>query len=272
MYSTACNPEPTEMPTQEIIEDLPEQEIPASYQLIYHTADLKRPDPNQQRLRIFLWLDRMNCNISQLNILEELRKQVVEKEKQLTIQETKREKQIIQQQTPIYNQLWDAMRAGKTLESEELAPLLEVLQQLRLEHEGNNILDPRLEAIKSILDMEQNFLQSLSPEQESTVVDALYFLRYILDPVGNPKDFSLLVGNTYEPGQYAILLKGTSTLARQSGNIGGLWSDEPELTGRVLHEARREVVLYLALLDPSLEEAIRVAKEKQSLNIQSLTP
>ena len=43
-------------------------------------------------------------------------------------------------------------------------------------------------------------------------------------------------------------------------------SDEPELTGRVLHEARREVILYLALLDPSLEGAIRAAKEKQSLN------
>ena len=48
-------------------------------------------------------------------------------------------------------------------------------------------------------------------------------------------------------------------MAQKSGNIGGLWSDQPELTGRVLHEAKREVVLYLTLLEPSLEEAIRAA-------------
>ena len=73
-----------------------------------------------------------------------------------------------------------------------------------------------------------------------------------------------MIGNTFEPGQYAILLKGTSELAQQSGNIGGLWSDEPELTGRVLHEAQREVVLYLALLEPGLEEAIRAAMALQN--------
>ena len=52
-------------------------------------------------------------------------------------------------------------------------------------------------------------------------------------------------------------------------NIGGLWSDEPELTGRVLHEAQREVVLYLALLEPSLEEFIRTAMALQN---QSAVP
>lgn len=272
IYSTACTSEPTEMPTEKTISELQPSEIPASYQLLYHSSELKRPDPNQQRLRILIWLDRMNCNVSQLELLEQLRKQVVEKEKQLKNQEIEREKQIIQQQTPIYNQIWDAMRQGKDLDSEEITPLLETLNQLRLEEEGKTLLDPRLEAIKSILDLEQNFLQSLSPEQEATIIDALYFMRYILDPIGNPKDFSLLVGNTYEPGQYAILLKGTSELAKQSGNIGGLWTDEPELTGRVLHEARREVILYLVLLDPELEGAIRAAKERQSSASQSPTP
>ena len=271
-YSIACTSQPTEMPTEETIAELKPQEIPASYQLLYNSSELKNPDPNQQRLRILIWLDRMNCNISQLELLEQLRKQAVEKEKQLKIKEIEREKEIIQKQTPIYNQIWDAMRQGKSIDSEEIIPLLEALNQTRLEEEGKTLLDPRLEAIKSILDLEQNFLQSLSPEQEATIIDALYFMRYILDPIGNPRDFSLLVGNTYEPGQYAILLKGTSDLAKQSGNIGGLWTDEPELTGRVLHEARREVILYLVLLDPELEGAIRAAKERQSLKTQSPTP
>lgn len=253
------------MPTQETIAERTSQEIPAAYQLLYGSSELKTPDANQQRLRILIWLDRMNCNISQLELLEQLRKKVLEREKQLKEKEREREKEIIQSQTPIYNQIWDAMRAGKDLDSEEVASLIETLNQIRLEQEGKTLLNPRLEAIKSILDLEQDFLQSLSPEQEATIVDALYFMRYILDPIGNPRDFSLLVGNTYEPGQYAILLKGTSDLAKQSGNIGGLWTDEPELTGRVLHEARREVILYLVLLAPELESAIRAAKERQSL-------
>jgi len=271
-YSTACTSESTQMPTEETIAALNQEEITASYQLLYHSSELKTPDPNQQRLRVLIWLDRMNCNNSQLELLEQLRRKVLEKENRLREQETEREKQIIQEQTPIYNEIWDAMREGKDLDSEEVSQRIQELNQIRLKQEGKQLLNPRLEAIKSILDLEQNFLQSLSPEQEATIIDALYFMRYILDPVGNPRDFSLLVGNTYEPGQYAILLKGTSALAKQSGNIGGLWTDEPELTGRVLHEARREVILYLALLEPELEGAIRAAKERQSLKLQSPTP
>ena len=122
------------------------------------------------------------------------------------------------------------------------------------------ILSAQTKSSNHVMQHNRRVLMSIElPEQESTIVDALYFLRYQLDPIGNPTDFSLLIGNTFEPGQYAILLKGTSELAQQSGNIGGLWSDEPELTGRVLHEAKREVVLYLTLLEPSLEEAIRAA-------------
>ena len=43
-------------------------------------------------------------------------------------------------------------------------------------------------------------------------------------------------------------------------NIGGLWSDEPQLEGGALHEARREVLLYLILLEPGLAPAIKTAK------------
>ena len=130
------------------------------------------------------------------------------------------------------------MRTGAELSDPQIQRRTNVSNQHCSKEESQN-LDVRLETIKSILDAEDDFLRSLSPEQESTIVDALYFLRHKLDPIGNPKDFSLLIGNTFEPGQYAILLKGTSELAQQSGNIGGLWSDEPELTGRVLHEAKR---------------------------------
>lgn len=263
----ACQTDPTPMPTEELITQT--VELDPVYQIIYDTHSVKTPDSNQQRVRILLWLNRMNCNISQLQKLDDLR--TLATEKYLALQEIElREAQKSQElYTPLFNQLWDSMRTGSDLSDPQIQEAVQNFQaNVELEKESPS-LDIRLETIKSILDAEEDFLRSLSPEQESTIVDALYFLRYKLDPIGNPKDFSLLIGNTFEPGQYAILLKGTSELAQQSGNIGGLWSDQPELTGRVLHEAKREVVLYLILLEPALEEAIRAAI---ALQTQSNTP
>ena len=265
IYSIGCGGEPTEMPTEALVAQTESEETPAGYQLIYDSPSTPKPDPNQQRVRILLWLKRMNFNASQLEQLSELRTIVQDRQKQLLLREEQFATQTIELETPIYNQLWDALRNGKTLDSEEVKPLIEQLHSIREENTKVTLIDLRIEAIKTIIEAQGNFLRSLSPEQEATIVDALFFMRYLLDPIGNPRDFSLLVGNTYEPGQYAILMKGTSQLARQSANIGGLWSDEPELTGRVLHEAQREVILYLALLDPAFEEALRAAKEGTSL-------
>ena len=211
----------------------------------------------------------MNCNVSQLQKLDDLRKMATEKYAALQEIEQRQAQQAQELYTPLFNELWDSMRTGADLSDPQIQEAIQTFQATAESQSDSVSLDVRLETIKSILDAEEEFLRSLSPEQESTIVDALYFLRYKLDPIGNPKDFSLLIGNTFEPGQYAILLKGTSELAQQSGNIGGLWSDQPELTGRVLHEAKREVVLYLILLEPALEEAIRAAI---ALQTQSNTP
>ena len=262
-----CDNTPTPMPTEDLVDSI--ELLSPEYQLIYHTQATGTPDPNQQRVRVLLWLNRLNCNLSQLQTLEELRQLVNTKISQLNEIEAKNNQKSQEAYTPIYNQLWDQLRQGVSIEDEQLDPLFESLDTLIKTEQESPQLDPRIETIKSILAAEETFLRSLSPEQESTVVDALYFLRYQLDPIGTPEDFSHLIGNTFEPGQYAILLKGTSDLAQESGNIGGLWSDEPELTGRVLHEAQREVVLYLALLEPSLKEAIRTAMALQN---QSETP
>ena len=267
LSSIACDADPTPMPTEELVTQT--TELDPVYQLLYDTHAMKTPDSNQQRVRILLWLKRMNCNVSQLQKLDDLRK--IALEKYTTLQEIEfREAQKAQElYTPFFNQLWDSIRTGAELDDTQVQEAVQAFQSKIVAQEETPSLDGRLETIKSILDAEEEFLRSLSPEQESTIVDALYFLRYKLDPIGNPKDFSLLIGNTFEPGQYAILLKGTSELAQQSGNIGGLWSDQPELTGRVLHEAKREVVLYLILLEPALEEAIRAAIALQN---QSNTP
>ena len=99
-----------------------------------------------------------------------------------------------------------------------------------------------------------------------------YFLRHKLDPVGNPQDFSALVGNTYEPGQYAVLTRGTGQLAQQSLHFGGLWTDDKETAGQKLHEVRREVILYFILLEPATSEAFAFEYAKDTLICLCSTP
>ena len=76
-----------------------------------------------------------------------------------------------------------------------------------------------------------------------------------------PGSFRTLVGSTYDPGQYAVLTRGTGEAATQPLNIGALWSDDPELEENTLHEAQREVLL-LALMEPGLDEAIAAAHKR----------
>ena len=92
-------------------------------------------------------------------------------------------------------------------------------------------------------------------------MEALFFLRHHLDPIGSPDDFYALVGRTYEPGQYAVLVRGGSKKSQESINIGGLWTDKDELSGKSFHEAKRELIIYLALLEPGFDEALQVALE-----------
>ena len=93
------------------------------------------------------------------------------------------------------------------------------------------------------------------------LADSVFFLRHRLDPVGNPSDFRALVGSTYDPGQYAVLTRGLGDVPKEPLNIGGLWSDQPTLKDHPLHDARREVLLYLALMEPGLKEALKAARE-----------
>ena len=110
------------------------------------------------------------------------------------------------------------MRKGHHLDSDALKPALSDLESVpnREKHLG------QIAGITGIMDAQQSFLQNLSQEQEATVVDALFFLRHRLDPIGTPGRFGLLVGSTYEPGQYAILSKGTTELADILKTLGAM--------------------------------------------------
>lgn len=261
-----CSTTPTEFPTKAQIEDAEElienQSLSPAYQVLYSYSGLPKPSPEGQRVRALIWVQRMNLTQNQLTLLESVWRMAQARHQQLLDLEESKAGQINVEETPVYEAIWDQLRDGETLDSPSVLTQIEALQNIREQNPRDDVITQRIEGIQSIIEAQQSFLKTLTPEQEQVIVDALFFLRHKLDPVANPEDFSILVGSVYNPGQFAVLIKGTSEVAQQSMNIGGLWTDEPVLTGRELHEARRETILYLALLEPTLGEAIAVARSQ----------
>ena len=103
-------------------------ELDPIYQLIYDTQSMKTPDSNQQRVRILLWLNRMNCNVSQLQKLDDLRKIAAEKYASLQEIEIREAQQAQELYTPLFNQLWDSMRTGAELSDPQIQ---EAIQNFR---------------------------------------------------------------------------------------------------------------------------------------------
>ena len=64
---------------------------------------------------------------------------------------------------------------------------------------------------------------------------------------GNPQDFAALIGNTYEPGQYAVLTRGTGKLAQQSLHFGGLWGQCSRNIGASVGDCRASVTDYMCI-------------------------
>lgn len=266
LNSAGCSAEPVEFPTQTQIEEteelIDEQPLSPAYQTLYSYHGLPTPSLVGQRVRALVWVQRMNLTQTQLTQLESVWRMAQARHQQLLDLERSNADLIQAQETPIYEAIWDLLRAGGNMNSSAVKEQIQALQNIRDQNPRTDIITQRIEGIQSIMQAQQSFLTTLTPEQEQVIVDALFFLRHKLDPVANPEDFSILIGSIYNPGQFAVLVKGTSQVAQQNMNIGGLWTDEPVLTGRELHEARRETVLYLALLEPALGEAIALARSQ----------
>ena len=94
------------------------------------------------------------------------------------------------------------------------------------------------------------------------MTDAVFFLRHRLDPYATPGDFQTLVGTIFIAGDWGTLTRGTWDREKDHLNLGGLWSDVAldDLQGPVFNNLRRELVLYMMLLEPALPEAIAAAR------------
>ena len=261
----SCTSSIEEFPTKKQIVDSEVHEekanIPPLYQLLYDSHP--QPTQEQQRVRIFLWLQTLELTAAQIRRLEILRQDVISRQKNIEELERKILQNFIDQEQPIYNRFWEALESGKEIETlTEDITQLQKIRELNKKDTQKDLLSLRLQSIREIFEKTSAFLRTMNPKQEQKIVEALFFLRHKLDPVGNPQDFSALVGNTYEPGQYAVLTRGTGQLAQQSLHFGGLWTDGDETAGQKLHETRREVILYFVLLEPATSEALRLSMQK----------
>jgi hypothetical protein len=246
------------MPAEEAVNHI-EEAPPPIYQLLYDAPVLSETQYALQRVRILMWLVHLDLSTTQLNALEQLRATTQERRGALIAAERAAAQEQEPQEQAVYDVLFEALQQGIPLDDPSLAGQMATLTALRTSDGDTSRVQLRLEAMRATMSVLGDFIRTLSQTQENMIADALFFLRNQLDPVGNPGDFNALVGTLYEPGQYAVLTRGTGEEALKPLNIGGLWSDNPGLTGRTLHNAQREVILYLALLEPGMEEAIQAA-------------
>lgn len=256
-----CDPEPLPLPTVAEVQALDRSLEPPLYQLLYDAPLLPVDDPAGGRLRMLIWLRQMAMSAEQLDRLEALRSLAADRVRSIEQREREVEASYAAAQAAEHEALWAGLSRGVPVEAPELQIHVEALRELRRGGKREReLISLRLDGIRSILDAERELLQSLTPRQEQLMSDAVFFLRRRLDPIGTPGDFRTLVGTTYEPGQYAVLTRGLSEGLSGPLDIGGLWADEPSLEGHALHEARREVLLLMALLEPGLDEAIAAAR------------
>ena len=131
----------------------------------------------------------MNLTQSQLSQLETVWRLAQDKHQQLINVERDAAAQITDEENPLFQSIWEQLKAGNGIGSEGIDEAIEQLQALRERTPRTDIITRRIEAIQSIMSSQQSFLSTLTPEQELVIVDALFFLRHKLDPVANPEDF-----------------------------------------------------------------------------------
>ncbi len=236
---------------------------PALYRKLYDYAFLPAVQYSEQRVRLRIWLHYMQFNRYQFGLLDELSAKTNREYADVE----RRQHEIIDQREPevaaVYDELWAGMdRGASEAELSSIAAKLDTVHVREAE-----LLDLRSRSVRTLFDAQEPFLRSLTPQQEIWFSDAIFALRHRLDPYANPGDFNALVGTVYVAGAFGSLSRTTFDPNEDHLNIGGLWSENPEkLTGPHFQNARRDVILYMLLLEPAFGEALTAAEnEKPSL-------
>ncbi len=274
LFVLSCVTEPEPLPTALQVtsaEGRMERSVhPPLYQLLYDYSFLPQVQHKQQRVRLLIWLRHMRLSEWQLKSLKELAGQVAAERSRIDAAQAA----VVQAYEPkvgrVYDDLWTQLQGGAELDDAQIESTAGALLGARLQHaREKELLALRLQGVRTIQQLERSWLNSLDPRQEAVLVDAVFLLRHRLDPYANPGDFRQLVGSIYVAGEWGTLTRGTFDPEIDHLNIGGLWSEVSmsEYEGPVFNDARREILLYMVLLEPALPEAVdaaQVALEQQA--------
>lgn len=254
--------DPLPLPSAVAVEKLDRSTLPPLYRQLYDYAFLPKVQLKEQRVRILVWLSEMGLDRYQLGLMKELWERTDRERKAVE----QKQREIIESYEPkigtVYDTLWEQMQAGAT--EEELGKQAEPLNTLVHSREAE-LLELRSHSVRALFEAQAALLKTLRPKQEIMMSDAVFFLRHRLDPYANPGDFNALIGTVYVAGEFGALSRPSFDPNEDHLNIGGLWSEDPEkLTGPYFPNARREVILYMVLLEPALPEAIEAALLRKS--------
>lgn len=266
LATLGCVTEPEPLPTQVLVssaEGRMERTVhPPLYQMLYDYAFLPEVQVKEQRVRMLIWLRHMALSEWQLHSLKVLSGQVLEEQRRVE----QAQRAVVQAYEPkvgrVYDELWRRLGEGEELSEEAVEEAASALLGAKLQHaREKELLQLRIQSIRTVQRLQRNWLNSLDPRQEAILVDAIFLLRHRLDPYANPGDFRQLVGSIYVAGEWGTLTRGSYDPEVDHLNIGGLWSDVPmrDYTGPQFNDARREFILYMALLEPALPEAVDAA-------------
>jgi hypothetical protein len=252
----ACVDPPQPLPAEAAAAAVDRAALPPLYQELYDYAFLPAIQDKEQRVRLLIWMRHIRLDRYQLGLLQELHARFTKERTELEA----RQAAIVAEHEPkagaVYDELWAAM--GRGADDAELARIGEGLSAVKVREA--DLLDLRARSVRALIEAEQPFLKTLRPDQEALFTDATFLLRHRLDPYANPGDFKALVGTIYQAGDFGTLTKPTFDPAEDHLDIGGLWSEEPQdRAGTRFPEARREVILYMVLLEPALPEALTAA-------------
>lgn len=263
---SACTPDPLPLPAQAAAAAVRDRTgDPPLYRKLYDYAFLPETQLAEQRVRLRIWLHYMAFDRYQIGLLEELAARTAREGAEVT----ERQREIVTQHEPevkaVYDELWAAMDRGAP--EAELATLGDRLDATRTREA--ELLELRARSVRTLFDAQTTFLATLTPAQDTKFADAIWLLRHRLDPYANPGDFNTIVGPVFVAGQFGTLSRTTFDPNEDHLNIAGLWSEKPtELAGPQFPDARREVILYMVVLEPALPAAL--AAEKVRAPEQSL--
>jgi hypothetical protein len=266
----ACLAEPDPLPTQVLVaganKRIERVQEPPLYQMLYDYAFLPEVQHAEQRVRILIWLRRVGLGDYQLASLKALSEWVVTERERIDNLQHSIVNEYEPKLLPTYSALWEGLQNGMDLDDPALEQAAQSLlvDKLQFSREAE-LFRVRVQGVTGILDRAREWMRELSPSQEIPFTDALFFLRHRLDPYANPGDFQALIGTIFVAGDWGTLVRGAEGYQpdRDHLNLGGLWSEVAlsELEGPIFNDARREIVLYMILLEPALGDAIDAARE-----------